>query len=109
MCGGGPDRPEVGCGPKLELLEGEGADPFDKTVIRESPSLIERGDVLRIRIHAFTPSFRCSRRIAYFEPWWLRLAGKEIPWPGGQGLSNMTLGRSWEVSRILERRAGACD
>src|SRR2546428_4206321 len=47
----GPDRPEVRCGPQLELLGGKYADPLGQTLIRESPAVVEAGDSSRSLLH----------------------------------------------------------
>src|SRR5665213_49794 len=67
MRGGGPDRPEVGGGPEADLLGGKRPDRLGQAFIRESPSFIEWGDVLQLRVHVFIVITPCRRSSAWLE------------------------------------------
>src|SRR5437899_5340566 len=52
-----PDRPEIGPGPQRELLESQRVDHFAESVVRDPPSVIERHEILHVRLHVFTILF----------------------------------------------------
>src|SRR5437899_12244411 len=52
-----PDRPEIGRGPQRELFGSQRVDHFAQAVIGEPPSVVERHEILRVRLHVFTVLF----------------------------------------------------